>query len=110
MSPARSVSLLIVILGTVAISPDCAAGIKFLTGTNYPSGEYPSEAVVQDFNNDGVLDIASANINAGNISVFLGNPDGTFGPATICSVGAGAVEDASADLNGDGNADLMVPD
>src|SRR6185369_11882903 len=68
MSPLRIVSLLIVILGTVEISPDCAARINFLTGRNYPSGEYPSAAAVHDFNNDGVSDIASANINEGNIS------------------------------------------
>jgi hypothetical protein len=33
----------------------------FLTGRNYLSGEYPVAAVVQDFNNDGISDIASAN-------------------------------------------------
>ena len=48
MSPLRIVSLLIIILGTVEISPDCAARINFLTGRNYPSGEYPIAAVVQD--------------------------------------------------------------
>src|SRR4030095_8742079 len=110
MSPLRIVSLLIIILGTVEISPDCAARINFLTGRNYPSGEYPIAAVVQDFNNDGVSDIASANSNDQNISVFLGNPDGTFGTANTFSVGAGAAEVASADLNNDGNADLVVTD
>src|SRR5262249_38137284 len=36
--------------------------------------------------------------------------DGTFGPANTFAVGAGAIEVASADLDGDGNADLVVTD
>jgi hypothetical protein len=64
--------------------------------------------VVQDFNNDGVSDIAS--ISGSKVSVLLNNGDGTFGTANTFAVGAGAVEIASADLNGDGNADLVVTD
>ncbi|MBA3832392.1 MAG: VCBS repeat-containing protein [Chthoniobacterales bacterium] len=96
-------------LVAVAIAPHGAAK-PFLTATNYPSGEYPSAAVVRDFNNDKIADIASANTNDGNVSVFLGEKDGTFGPANIFAVGAGAVEIASDDLNGDGSADLVVTD
>ena len=110
MSPLRIISLLIIVLGTVEMSPDCAARINFLTGRNYPSGENPSVAVAQDFNNDGVSDIASANSSDQTISVFLNNGNGTFGPANTFAVGAGAAEIASADLNGDGNADLVVTD
>jgi hypothetical protein len=44
------------------------------------------------------------------VSVFLGNGDGTFGHANTIRVGAGAMEIASADLNSDGNADLVVTD
>ena len=109
MSPLRIVSILIIVLGAIEISPECAARI-FLTGRNYPSGDYPAAAAVQDFNNDGISDIASANEVDKNVSVFLGNPDGTFNPANTFPVGAGAIEIASSDLNGDGNADLVVTD
>jgi VCBS repeat protein len=102
-------SLVVILLAAVEIAPLSWARI-FLAGRNYPSGEYPIAAVVQDFNNDGVSDIVSANGNDQNISVFLGNPDGTFGPANTFSVGVGAAEVASADLSGDGNADLVVTD
>src|SRR5439155_1873821 len=51
-----------------------------------------------------------ANQNDKNVSVFLGKGNGTFGPANTFAVGAGAVEIASADLNNDGNADLVVTD
>jgi FG-GAP-like repeat len=82
----------------------------FLTGTNYPSGELPSAAVVRDLNNDQVADIVSANTNDGNLTVFLGRGDGRFDPTNTFRVGADAVELASADLNGDGKADLAVTD
>jgi hypothetical protein len=70
MSPLRIVSFLIIVLGALEISPECAARI-FLTGRNYPSGELPVAAAVQDFNNDGISDIASANQNGKNVSVFF---------------------------------------
>jgi len=102
-------SLVVILLAALEIAPASSARI-FLTGRNYPSGEFPVAAVIQDFNNDGIADIASANENDRNVSVFLGNGDGTFGRANTFRVGAGAMEIASADLNGDGNADLVVTD
>ena len=90
-------------------STDAFARI-FRTGTTYPTGELPVGAVVQDFNNDQIADIATANSNDGNVSVLLGTGDGTFGSANTFAVGAGAEAVASADLNGDGNADLVLTD
>ena len=66
--------------------------------------------VVQDFNNDQIADIATANSNDGDVSVLLGNPDGTFGPTNTFAVGAGAKGIASGDFNGDGKNDLVVTD
>jgi FG-GAP-like repeat len=99
-------ALVVILLAALEIAPLSWARI-FLAGRNYPSGGSPAAVVVQDFNNDGIADIASAN---GTVSVFLGNSDGTFGSATTFPVGPGATEIASADLNGDGNADLVVTD
>src|ERR1041384_618293 len=104
----RIVSLLVIVLGAaVDVSAQRAARI-FLTGRNYPSGGTPFAVAVQDFNNDEVSDIAS--VSGSKVSVLLNNGDGTFGSANTFAVGAGAVEIASADLNGDGNADLVVTD
>src|SRR5436305_10828759 len=103
----KLISLVVILLATVEIAPLSSARIS-LTGRNYPSGELPVAAVVQDFNNDGIADIVTANSSDKNVSVFLNNGDGTFAPANTFSVGAGAIELASADLNRDGKADLVV--
>src|SRR5207253_10144517 len=79
-------TLVVILLAAVEIAPLSSARI-FLTGRNYPSGGSPVAAVVQDFNNDGIADISSAN---GTVSVFLGNSAGTFGSAETFSGGAGA--------------------
>jgi len=103
----KLLTLVLTLLAALEIAPITSARI-FLTGRNYPSGGTPIAAAVQDFNNDGVSDIAS--VSGSKVSVLLNNGDGTFGTANTFAVGAGAVEIASADLNGDGNADLVVTD
>ena len=75
----KLLSLVITLLAVFAFAPMSSARI-FLTGRNYLSGEYAqSTRWCQDFNNDGVSDIASANQNDKNVSVFLeNNGNGTF--------------------------------
>ena len=50
---------------------------RFSPVTNFPIGEKPQEVVTADFNNDGNLDLATAN------NVVLGNGDGTFQPPAL---------------------------
>lgn len=69
--------------------------------------------VVGDFNGDGAPDLAVVNGGdpaggSGNVSVLLGNGDGTFKPAAIYPAGASPTWIAAADFNGDGNLDLAV--
>ncbi len=79
----------------------------------YDSGGGQASAVaVADVNGDGKPDLAVANWDSGSwddVSVLLGNGDGTFQPAL--AYGSGAVMPAPvvmADLNGDGLPDLVV--
>ena len=52
-----------------------AAPIEYFVGIN------PSSIVAADFNNDGLLDLATTDEDSGTVSLLLGNGDGTFQPA-----------------------------
>jgi hypothetical protein len=70
------------------------------------SGE-PQSLTVADFNGDGLLDLAIAAHVTGEISVLLGNGDGTFRkPVLYKANGASTV--ISGDLRNDGISDLVV--
>jgi sugar lactone lactonase YvrE len=69
--------------------------------------------ILGDFNNDGIPDVAAIDAvlyGASNtITIFLGNGDGTFTVAgTSPAIGYNPTAIATADINGDGNADLIV--
>ena len=62
-----------------------------------------------DFNGDGKPDLAVANHNVSNdVSVLLGNGDGTFQTAQNFAAGLTPSSVAVGDLNGDGKPDLAV--
>ena len=79
------------------------------------AGMNPVTVAVGDFNGDGRPDLAvtnSANTSSGavpgNVSVLLGNGDGTFQPARTLNVGSTPAFVAVRDFNGDGRQDLAV--
>jgi VCBS repeat protein/List-Bact-rpt repeat protein len=85
-----------------------AAGISFSPPVGYSVGEVPEAVAVGDFNGDGNLDLAVANSVSNDVSILLGNGDGTFQPALSYSVGSGPGSLAIGDFNGDGQLDLAV--
>ena len=87
-----------------------AAKLSFKS-KNYTDGTNPQTVVVADFNKDRKLDFADVDYNgggAGSVSVFLGNGDGTFKTKVDYAVGDGPDGIAAADVDGDGNLDLVV--
>jgi hypothetical protein len=70
-------------------------------------GSEPSSVAVGDFNGDGILDLAVTNFHSNNVSVLLGNGDGTFQTAVNYPTGNGPVSLAVGNF-GNGNQDLVV--
>jgi len=84
------------------------AQVQFSGPTNYPVGTSPLGAAVGDFNGDGKQDLAVVNTGSANVSILLGNGDGTFQPAVNYSVGGSPGYVVVGDFNGDGKLDLAV--
>ncbi|MBZ5535409.1 MAG: FG-GAP-like repeat-containing protein [Acidobacteriia bacterium] len=91
------------ILGT----PRCNS-FTFGLPTSYTVGTSPGFIATGDFNGDTKLDMAVANIGSNNISILLGNGDGTFSPAFNLPVNGAPSSVLAGDFNGDGNLDLAV--
>jgi hypothetical protein len=68
------------------------------------------EVAVADLNGDGKLDLAVANADSNNISVLMGNGDGTFQPAVNYAAGGGAGSSPSTVVVGDFNGDGVGSD
>lgn len=80
-------------------------------------GEEPQEVATGDFNDDGIMDLVTANAGSfpalGEISVLLGNGsggmgDGTFATAISYTAGTAPSSVATGDLNGDEITDLVA--
>jgi hypothetical protein len=80
-------------------------------GTYFATGHRPYERLRSaDFNRDGVPDIVTTNLDDGTVTILLGDGKGGFRNASGSPFPAGAKpwQAAIDDMDGDGNADLLI--
>jgi hypothetical protein len=82
--------------------------LSFIAGRSFAAGAGPTSVAVGDFNGDGIPDLAVANFYSANVSVLLGNGDGSFQDARNFAAGLYPGSVAVADVNDDGLLDLVV--
>ncbi|MCX7705802.1 MAG: VCBS repeat-containing protein [bacterium] len=87
----------------------------FSNPVHYQAGQNPRRVIAADFNNDGILDLASANQGSNSVSILIGKNDGTFFPAKNYDFPSAFGYDfypadlVAADFNRDGKNDIAVP-
>lgn len=83
----------------------------YAAAAHYPVGNDPFDLETGDFDQDGITDLAVANVADGTVSVLLGDGtgglgDGTFGPKTDYPITLFTNHLEVLDVDGDGNPDL----
>lgn len=107
--PMRKRLVFLLIGGAIlAMSHPALADDFFAPLEGYTTGKDPWSITTGDFNGDGIIDTATANLEASSVSVLLGNGDGTFKPQKAYGVGTWPVDITTGDFNGDGKLDIAT--
>ncbi|MGZ7033533.1 MAG: FG-GAP repeat domain-containing protein, partial [Thermoanaerobaculia bacterium] len=99
-------ALLLAVIATPRAS--WAACPDFAAAVNYGAGTGTYAVAIGDFNRDGKADIAVANATSNDVSILLGNGNGTFAAPVNYPAGTYPESVAIGDFNSDGKADLAV--
>ncbi len=92
-------------VGNIILTP--RAGSLYL-GRRIRSGIEPTSVAVADLNGDSLLDLVTSNDSSDDVSVLLGNGDGTFQTQQRFPVGSNPRSVAVSDLNDDGVPDIVT--
>ncbi len=84
-----------------------ATAHAFSPSRTFPVGTNPSDVVSAEVNGDGNIDLLVANLG-GNVSVLLGNGDGTFQAPIPYFASSQPIAIVAADLNHDGKIDFAT--
>ncbi|RMH06364.1 MAG: VCBS repeat-containing protein [Nitrospirae bacterium] len=85
-----------------------AQNVTLSAGLNMIVGRHPEAMTLADFNEDGFLDVATANRNSDDVTVLLGNGNGTFQAPISLGAGKSPMGIAAGDMDRDGHVDLVV--
>ena len=114
--PARNRKFVRIILATLFCAAAAPALAQFVTSASATTSTGstpwgPHSVAVGDFNRDGNLDLAAVSyLPTANVSIFLGNGDGTFRVGASYAVGVQPFFAATASLRRNGILDLVVGD
>ena len=109
-SRARSAFAVLAFLFLVAQFTHFAAAqcdLPFSNDVRFDCGEFPRSLATGDFDNDGNIDIVTANLGSDNMSLLFGKGDGRFEPAQEHHVGTNPSFVITGDFNDDGITDLV---
>jgi hypothetical protein len=98
------------VLGIIGLPVPLMCAQAFAAEVRYDVGECTSSVAVGDLNMDGIADLAVANQCSApqDLSIFLGNGNGTYPSTVNYAVGSGVRTVSIGDLNGDGVGDVVV--
>ncbi|GJL59280.1 MAG: hypothetical protein NPIRA03_21370 [Nitrospirales bacterium] len=85
-----------------------AQNLTYSPTPSNPVGRAPQAITTGDFNGDGLSDIATVNGTSDDVSVLLGNGNGTFRSAVSFGVGKIPLAVVAADMDRDGLLDLVL--
>jgi subtilisin-like proprotein convertase family protein len=88
------------------VQPTCVAPRFSLS--NYLAGANPTNLAIADFNNDTEADVAVTNQVSNNVSILLGNGDGTLGAQSLVNAGSSPYAIAAGKFDAGNNFDLAV--
>ena len=107
--PLALATLAITVLGLSALLAGSAYGdLLPATPPTVGVGNAPLSITAADLDGDTQRDLAVANFASNDVSILLGNGDGSFTPAPAVPAGTSPISVSSADLDEDGHADLAV--
>jgi acetyl esterase/lipase len=82
--------------------------LSFADPVDYSVGRSPRSVTIADFNGDQIPDVAVANSGSTNVSILLGNSDGSLVSVGTIAVGTTPSFVTTSDFNGDLLTDLAV--